>query len=79
MKIIQKFTEVEVARLELKGMRDVLHHLQRLSGLINFNVPVLKSGIQRVTCTDNSFAERPMARKTTFRFDIREFWRLSHI
>jgi hypothetical protein len=75
MKIIQKFASAGVARLELKEIGVFL--LRRL--LINFNVPVLKSGIQRLSCTDNSFVDRPMAVKKNSGLGALASWRLVYI
>jgi hypothetical protein len=77
MKIIPKFAGVEVMSPESKGIGYVLRRFLLLSWLINFNVPVLKSGIQRVIYTDNSFS--PMAAKKNQGLGSLMVWWLIHI
>ena len=50
----RKYAGAEVARLKAKEVMDSLR--RPLQPLINFNVPVLKNGIQRVVYTDNNSA-----------------------
>ena len=54
MNFIKEPVAAEVARLKAMKVRGPLRRL--LHSLINFNVPVLKSWIQRVVCTDNNSA-----------------------